>query len=193
MLIPDGYAQANLRFTGGSAPSGAQIVLGVDVRGTTDSPSEVAQTLYEAYAIGPLTVSVNTLILAAVDVKFGPTLTGPSGTFTGATTGTLAVTGIQPGTALLVDKNTAAGGRSGRGRVFMPGVTEADVDASGNVGAAYRSAAQAQWFEFGTGMTAAGIPLVVLHSAGAPITTPTPITSFSVQARVATQRKRLRR
>jgi hypothetical protein len=93
--------------------------------------------------------------------------------------------------ATLIRKTTALAGRRGRGRFYLPPITmdefatsKAGVIASSSL-AAMQLAANA-WFDHGE-------PFVILHDSLPSSLAPTPITSFVVDGRIATQRRRLRR
>lgn len=114
-------------------------------------------------------------------------------------------TGTQPGllssasppanVAVLCHKRTAVGGRRNRGRLFLPWfVIETNVAEDGVIDGSTVSAIQTALNNWRTTLVTASLPPVVLHSVG--LTTPgapTPITSFQVDALVATQRRRLGR
>lgn len=96
--------------------------------------------------------------------------------------------------AVLVRKVTAVGGRRNRGRFFLPGwLPETSADENGVINStdlANRQTYATSWFNEIN--TVSGVTdVVVLHSA-APAT-PTVVTSFSVQNKIATQRRRMRR
>lgn len=82
--------------------------------------------------------------------------------------------------------------------MYLPGINEANVDHAGNINAGNVDFAQTAfdgWYEFLTaGVGARLYPPVVLHrSEGAGVEpAPTPITMFTVESKIATQRRRLR-
>jgi hypothetical protein len=106
--------------------------------------------------------------------------------------GTGAGDGLVCNTGLLVRKDTAAGGRKNRGRMFVPpfNLAESAVDVGGTVTASVVAGQQTGWNEFYTAIVAAEVPPWLLHSD--PADSPTPISSFSVQSKAATQRRRIR-
>ncbi len=193
MIIPAGYAQVNWKFGGSSCPLGAQVTCGVEIGATPVTPGALAAFLRDAWDDTMQDVQVSTCTHTSTLVKYGPTVTGPSAEVFSATVGSLGVNGIAPNVALLVSKVTAQGGRAGKGRFFMPGMTEADTTQGGDVDAAYLAAAQTAANELYGALEAVTQGPVVLHGPGIPQLAPTPITGFSVQARVATQRRRQRR
>lgn len=121
------------------------------------------------------------------------TLTGPIiADYVLNTVGTVTAAVPPPNLSLLVSKNTASGGRKNRGRLYMPTavVFETEVNHAGVLSAITTSAYQAVWDAFWTQLDGDGFPPWLLHSD--PADTPTPITAFTVQSLMATQRRRMR-
>lgn len=194
MEIPSGYAQANLAFTGTGFPTGAEITLGLDVSVYAGTPNDAALDVAQSWN----TVGIDALVppschLTSVEVKYGPSATGPTGLWTGDIAGTASGEQMQPGTAILVRKITALGGKAGRGRFYHPGVIEEQVTAAGDLTSTPLSNWQSALDDWLSTLQAADLSPVVLHAAGSPLSTPTPITALQVDGRVATQRRRLRR
>ena len=110
--------------------------------------------------------------------------------------GTLvASTALAPqNTAALIQKGTQRPGRSGRGRMYWPTLTDSDVDNVGIVTPAVKTRLLAMLNALTAAITAAEgfVWPVVLHS-----TTgggePDRITSFTVSNQAATQRRRMRK
>jgi hypothetical protein len=120
----------------------------------------------------------------------GPDDTGPSALHSAVEPGAGDSAAAPPNVSVLVRKNTALGGRKGRGRMYIPGVAEADSDGAGVMSSVRQAAWQAQADTFLVAAALGGLAGVVLHEDA---TTPTPIISLAVDGRVATQRRRLRR
>lgn len=192
VAIPNGYAQVNFRFSGSALPNGAEVTLAISTATGPDTPEEVAEVLGDLWDSTILFGQSSFVVHRDTLVKFGPTATGPSATHASGLSGEAAATTVPPNVAYLVRKQTALGGRSGRGRMYVPGANEATITAAGVVDPATRAAQQGLWDDFLEGMETALILPVVLHGPGAPISAPTPITAFTVDASVATQRRRLR-
>ena len=100
-----------------------------------------------------------------------------------------------PNTAVLIKKTTASGGRRNRGRMYVPGFgLRSLVTPAGIIDPAYLADLQTNLDDFlalinaGTGFNATN--LGVLHSE--PPSAPAVITSLTAEAKVATQRRRLR-
>src|SRR5918994_3056760 len=120
MLIPSGYAQVNWIFAGDGLPHGAEVTLGIDYSGFTGTIDEIAEQCWNAWdetVIGVQTVST---VLTGCRVQAGPNATGPFSEFLGTSAGNLTLDALTPNCAVLVTKQTAQGGRSGRGRMFIP-------------------------------------------------------------------------
>lgn len=121
---------------------------------------------------------------------------GPIGEALSGTIGAGFTSTLPTNTAILVRKNTGLGGRRNRGRMFLPPAFagEGDVSGLGLLSTVRRDAIQAAMndlYDNLSGLAAPHLPPVLFHSEIP--TTPTPITSFSVQTLVATQRTRMRR
>lgn len=189
VVIPSGFCQATVNFGGNGLAFPGAVVLGFDQGGGAD-PDDVAETIYDTWASTILTLQTSAITLESVLVKFGPNTTGPSGEHTGAEVGGLSGQGSPSNCAYLVRKNTALGGRRGRGRMYIPGCLETSVGSDGAILEPDLANIQDQVTAFGAALVLAGLPMVVLHSDA---TTPTPVTTLVVQAVIATQRRRLRR
>ena len=190
MIIPVGYAQVTHIFSSGFLPYGAVTTYGIGDIGLFPDLNALASDLYDAFqdhVMGNLSSSVNH---DTCRVKAGPNETGPVGEFTGVEVGGAGGTFASPNLAYLVEKHTALGGRKGRGRMFLPGVTEGGIGGSGDLDLTVLgdfTTNLANWLDALGGV---GVEPVVLHSDE---TAPTPITAFVIDPKVATQRNRLRR
>lgn len=194
MIIPAGYAQVNLIFTGVDLPTGAECTFGVDNIANNLTPQELAQEVYLQADTADLrdmwTVGVN---LSSILVKVGPNATGPSHLEPGSLQGTATGQSVGPNTAWLVHKSTNFGGRAGRGRMYIPGCSESLVTTSGEANGTTATVFTNLLEAFRTGMATSDCVLHLLHGAGSPLTVPTEITGLACDQRVATQRRRNRR
>lgn len=191
-LIPVGFAQSNIRFAGVQYPNGAEVVMGHNVTVGGLTPQDVADLVRSNVQANLMDqMSQNTTFIGVL-VKFGPVATGPSAFSAANTPGTLPGEGAAPNTSYLIRKNTAFGGRAGRGRMYLPGVTEPDCLLGGVLDTPRRDALELAMEDFRAQLATDAIPAELLHSVGSPLSTPSSITSFAVDARVATQRRRLR-
>lgn len=193
MEIPSGFAQANLKFTGSSVPTGAEITLGLDIAGYAGTPTDAAGDVTDAWATAVMMqFYVPTCTLTGVLVKFGPNEDGPSAEIAVSRTGTDSGNGASPQVSALVQKRTAFGGRKNRGRFYLPGIAEGRLDQSGVFTSAFVDDLTDSLELFRTELIAASLDPVVLHAV--PSADPIrPITALLPQSVAATQRRRQRR
>lgn len=193
MEIPVGFAQANFQYTGADVPSGAEWTMGFDVTNFAGDAQDLADLCVIAYNSNDLDqLHTADVSLTNVHVKFGPTTTGPSADSATASPGSASGNTCPPQVTALLRKITALGGRAGRGRLYFPGVPEAQVSGSGLLSDAWVNGLAAE-MDATMAQIAIGLAIpVLLHAAGSPISTPTPITGFSTAGRCATQRRRNR-
>lgn len=193
MIIPVDFAQVNLIFTGPGVPTGAEVTFGVDNSVGSYTAALLADAVDTAFSDSFVAFSIAEGVnLTSIKVKKGPNATGAMFIEPSGNDGQGDPTGA-PNLAFLIRKETAIGGRAGRGRMFLPGVPETSVDPGGQITSTAVTNLQGQLDNFLLELEGVDLPLVVLHSAGSPISTPTPITGLSVQTTGATQRQRLRR
>nr|CRY96639.1 hypothetical protein [uncultured prokaryote] len=95
--------------------------------------------------------------------------------------------------AILIRKNTGLGGRRNRGRIYCPpfNMDESSVDAMGVILPANVAYIQGLWTFFLSELTGSDLAPRLFHSE-APFT-PSPVTGFSVQGILGTQRRRMRK
>jgi hypothetical protein len=107
------------------------------------------------------------------------------------TTGTSSEDIAPPNCTLLVKKNTSAGGRKNRGRMYVgPGLLQNDaLSDAGFILTTFQIAYQAMFDAWFSDIDGAGFTPVLFHSGPE---TPTEIIGFSVESQIATQRRRLR-
>lgn len=198
VIIPVGYAQANLKFTVNGKIAPMVMTLGI---GPNDAltANQIALAVQGAWTTGdaPFNAAnldhvVNDYSFVGVDVTLmdesGPLLGSSSTIVTGAAT----QDGSVINSAVLVRKGTNAGGRKNRGRFYMPpfSLYDVNVDINGNIDQVIVTALQGEMSAFRTNLVSGEVTPYLLHSDVN--TQPTEITSFTVQSRVATQRRRLR-
>jgi len=105
--------------------------------------------------------------------------------------GTQASSNAPQNTAQLLRKRTARAGRKGQGRMYVPGIAENKVSDAGAVEPTMITSINNEAAAFLTDLNAAGTPMVLLHTTAAD-GAPNLVTSFVADAKVATQRRRLR-
>ena len=189
MIIPVGYGQVNLRFTGSALPNGAEITFGFqNVAATTpDVVAGIIDGLWGTLTMGSL--YAGDVTLSSIRVKHGPNASGPDFELPVDWDGTASGESSAPNTAALIKKHTALGGRKHAGRMFQPGIPEVEISAAGLLDGGVATSMQSDWQAFLTGMDAADVPLALLHSDA---TAPDLILGLTVDSLVATQRRRLR-
>lgn len=192
MLIPVGYAQINLKFTGVGAPFGAQMTFGVQNE-NEETPSEVIDDVIQSVTTADLFGNVSSAVgVTSILCKLGPNKTGGMLELPANLPGKVGAQASPPQVCYLVRKTTLTGGRMAQGRWFIPGVPEAGVDASGIVSNEYVTATQTALDSFLNQLQTRGIPMFLLHTDEASGMEPIPVARLAMQTRVATQRRRLR-
>lgn len=197
VLIPEGFAQVALRFMVTGDPEPMFVTFGVHLESAPSAETVANGAVAEWVASGLMgRQSSSTTItgaIAAVGQDGGPPIIGEA---SASTAGSQSGDAFPPNVALLIRKRTALGGRRMRGRMYVPGIPESDTDSSNGVIAASRQTAwQTAAANFLAGIAASSwaTAMVVLHSTGltaAPV--PTTVSNLVVDAKVATQRRRLR-
>lgn len=189
MTIPADYGQATLKYSGAALAYPAANVFGFANAGA-ETAEDAAGVIESAWTGTVMPLLCDEVTLDSVLVKLGPDATGPSFELSSSTAGGDADNPDRANTAYLVRKNTDFGGRMGRGRMYLPGVNEADVADFGTVSGAKVTALDTELEDFLAALALGGIPMVLLHGD---TTTPYPVTSLTAQSVTATQRRRMRR
>lgn len=209
MIIPEGFAQITVRFEGNGAPRGAAVVYGVENL-TGQTALQIATAARGAWNTGLMALLNSSVSATTWLAKLGPVETGPSAEVGGAIAGGVAsADGANPAMSFLVTKNTDRGGRRGKGRMYLPGVTDTQVSNNGTITALTVTNLQTELNELRTNHIVANIPMVLLHGPPTVWTlvdgqprrvpiggnfndTPDHVTSLVLDDTVATQRRRLR-
>lgn len=191
--IPPGYAEIAIQFNLGIDPEPMFSFLGVKLASGTTPTSALTNTYTSTCA-----AALDNVLSSAYSVGPGWVTWGQDGgdvkidSANPPDTGLGTASALPNNTAVLVRKVTAAGGRRGRGRMYIPGIVEGDVDAAGGINNTPRAAWQTAIDAMFTNLV--GLPsidaLALLHDT-APFG-PNDITSLEVQLKVATQRRRMR-
>lgn len=189
MIIPSGFSQVNLQFTGTAHPTGAEVTFGVDNNGSL--PDVVGNGVANALASsGVQSNFITTSIISMIHVKNGPNATGPFSDVPVNLPGGTGTAGTSPNVAALIKKSTNLGGRRGQGRCFWPGVAESQIAETGIMLASFLIALQTDLNSLLSDLVTEGFPMVLLHNDA---TAPDPVIGFTVQTIGATQRRRMRR
>jgi len=190
VVIPSGFAQASFDFVQVDAPFTQTCTLGVDVQGFAGDGPDACAALYLAWQNSFLAHQNASVRLSAVRIKYGPTATGPSFETTGESVGGQSGNPASSNVAYLIHKNTALGGRQGRGRLYIPGVTESFINAGGSVDSTMFPNLSGDCGDFFADLIAADLPPMLLHGDAL---APTDILNFEPDPRCGTQRQRMRR
>lgn len=192
MLIPEGYLQANLMFSGNGLSGGAQVTWGFKNELEDKTPAVVAAIIQSSWDEHCMSMFTNNLVFDGAFVKFGPNATGPDGFSPSGNVGTDAGTSVPPQVAILVKKLTDSGGRANRGRAYLPPVRATHIDGDGNVDSDFAAGVVSNLNDWQTDIFAEDLTPVLLHGESSPVVTPTPLTHLVCELRVATQRGRVR-
>lgn len=194
--IPDGFALCATALAHSTVVRPAFITYGVSSAFFSDDV---------ALANAVQTATYNALkALIDTNVTFGPTTVrvghGAAEPTVGVSTGvpplgTRAGTSPSPNVAILCSKLTSRGGRRGRGRTYLPwAVSTTDIQESGALISAWVTTVNTALASWKSGLAAASIPMVLLHSEGeSPAGAPNEVTSMVCSPLVGTQRRRMGR
>lgn len=209
MTLYEGYARVTHKFTGTGVPTGAAIVYAVKLESGL-TPVQVANAAHDAWGDFPIGWQSSTVTLSQTLVKFGPDETGADGTSTDAArVGAAGGASTAPNISTLVTKRTLLGGRRGKGRLYMPGLVEANVDQAGLLLGTYVTGLQTTMDSWLADLSTRTIPLYLEHEPTStwiivdgrprrfpslvPAPAPTAVVSLAVSPTAATQRRRMRR
>lgn len=191
LIIPPGFAQAEFRWSLLNDPEEMVFTLGVSMAaftGPVDAAEDLATLCDTAFPAGqraPQYTFVGTTVRVGQDG--GPPVIAE------ASRNVVGTAGTQPlpnNCAALVRKVTGRGGRSGRGRMFIPPFSLPDdgVDARGMMN-------EGTFTQLGTQLGAlfTGADWFLFHDELSPAPlTPDAIIQFAPQVQIATQRRRMR-
>lgn len=196
-IIPPGYAEAALRLDLANDPDPMYITFGIDISEAGGDFDAVAESIFTA-TLGTLEDVISSeYTIPGVRLSIGQDGGGSLSGYFPFSAIIEGEDGPNPSTqnvAYLIQKRTGTLGRQGRGRMFVPGVTEGQVGPTGLLTDAQRDALDLAWNTWLDQLAGGdpGTPMVLLHSEGVELA-PTPVLSLVTDQRVATQRRRLRR
>jgi hypothetical protein len=189
MIIPVGFGQANLFFTGDDCPRGAQVTFGFS-NDTPLSALDAAGVIAGIAASDLMPQFSSAVTLEQVKVKLGPNDTGDEALVAAGVAGSVSGDGYSPQVAALVVKQTALGGREGRGHMFLPGLYEGASTGAGRFAATPLSNWQDTVDSFLDDLSSAAVPMYLLHNSA---TAPTAVQALQVAPLFASQRRRIRK
>lgn len=196
LIIPPGYGLASIVFTSSVGTGPFVTTIGLDLRDAGGQFVLAANKTKSQYGTAFAALTDNRMVLDRVSILVGQD--GEAGSVDSNSPPTPMTRSGDAGPvamAVIARKVTNRLGRSGRGRMFLPGTcTEAGVDADGGLTTAFRTAHATALTAFRTGMEGASdfpIPLVLLHGPTGPVT-PTPIVGLTPSDLVGWVRGRIR-
>lgn len=191
MPVPVGYAECAIPARYDAGGSYGYVVFGVENNTIFTNPATIADEIWGVFSTTLLALLDDTIQWGPVEVSVGTSSGDLSGVGVGTASGGATINSPPPNAAVLVTKSTNTGGRRGRGRMYWPWAADESTVGEGGVWAGSAVANfQAACDDFLADLTTADLPMVILHRDGG---VPSPVTQLTVQALLATQRRRLRR
>ncbi len=202
LLVPQGYAHVihSLGWLGDPEPMA--VTYGVDIDDTTPptDPAALAGTLNNIFDNEIMPYLWTGITLLGTEVRW-QNQAAPAepviGFYSLPTTGDDATTVLPQNSAFLIHKRTSFAGKTGRGRMYIPGVAEQRADNTGVLTATTISGLNVRLEAWRAALVgdASILSMVILHDsigAGA-VLPPYAVSSLNVDNVIATQRRRLRR
>lgn len=195
LIIPEDFGQLTFHMSSSETAGAVVCTLGVGI-GTSNELGDTVNHAAAAWSnlIMPLITNTITFTGASLLARRSNLLERWDSTVEAPQAGGNGPAQLPDNCAILVQKKTAFAGKRNRGRIYMPGVDEGSV-VRNTLGEIALIGLQSAWDAFGTELkldegtyNAPMLPVILHHSAGAP----TEINNFVVQARLATQRGRMR-
>lgn len=180
------FTQATAVFSGQGMPHGAVTTFGIGTPTTTEAFEGVAAALTTLHQV----MSSSEVRLEEVRFKIGPVATGPTFVEAVGQNGGDSTAQVSPNTATLIEKQV--NGLSGRlwGRSFWPGLPEDVVNSSGALTSTWINSRNSDLDTFQDAVETLTSGLWIFPADGSD---PNPVAALRIDARAATQRRRLRR
>ena len=197
VVIPVGYGQMSMVFTCSGAPQPVMWTHGFRDDNPIPSPVTAAATWRAALTAAGRPYAAGNFSTGYIMVAVKATIMTATGPIIGEdpvnVAGTLAAGECPVNTAVLMQKATARGGRRGRGRAYLPpcNVSEVNIGPSGTIANAQLVALQALFTAAYVSIDATDYPPYLLHDFSE--VPPDHVDAWTLQARVATQRTRMRK
>lgn len=196
-FIPEGFGEIVVTYSQTGTTRPAQWTIGVEPP-PAQPPAEYLNDVITSWSAAGRVLASNSFDARAtaisarltVQTSTGPVIYEQALGVTGTRTGEAQ----PPNVAVLIRRNTARGGRRGRGRLYLPSayLSEVDVQEGGVIASARRTELQTIATNIAVGAVGAGLGVpVLLHNDG--VVPPDEIESMVVQNLVATMRRRLRK
>lgn len=189
ITIPDGYGEVALTLRNENSARLEAITFGMQVDVDTVQTNDLWSSTIHAFAEAILQDATSSIHCSGGTVTFfnGAGHTGSVPFSIAQVDGAASGDTMTPNVAYLYQKQSIVLGRSGRGRFFLPGVSESHVDGGGNVDPTFLTAQRNHATSALAGLADAG-GMFILSKDG-----PVPVTKLVPEAMVATQRRRLRK
>ena len=202
LSIPPGFGSAAIIFNGSGGTAPYVTTIGVDLSGAGGDFVAAANSVMTAYSIAFGDDWASSLTLEKVNLAVGQD--GPGGSVesdvppkAGAKGGEFPPIAM----AVIAKKVTNSLGRSGRGRMYLPGLArEIDINENGTLGGDVVTALNGALENFLLTLStpalnspgSVAVPAVLLHSKGLGAPVPTPIVGMSLASKIGWIRGRLR-
>ena len=193
-VIPAGYARVTQFFSVPGTAGPAMVTFGCHP-GNGDNPNDLASDIRGFFVarLGP--TITNTTFIDQTSVLYNDAGTFLVGQATGLDNGSLSGAALPPQNAIIAKKLTGLAGRRFRGRWYIPGLQESDVDEKGFISSTRRASLDTAVGNIVSDLIARTptSPMVLLHAPGQSATpSPTVVNATIVEQLIATQRRRLR-
>lgn len=197
LVIPNGFSNVQLTIQNTGAGASANSSIAVGIERTTHLDQAAVADLANRFrdALAPIVDTAWLLGPTHINETWDDVLYSWDDTGTEAGTHSSA-SYTSPAIAYVVSKQTGIAGRKFRGRCFMPGVSEADVDESGTLAGAAVNLVTAAFEDLRSDLLAAAslVDVVLFHDSETPgSVVPTSIVAFACRTVVGTMRPRQRR
>lgn len=195
--IPTGYGQVTFVFQPFGTAQNVVITHGFHDTARGSDPTDAADDYHTVMTAAGRPFETSNIGTQWTFVRVDTVIQSPTGPLLGThpvgVQGTLVVEALPLNCAFLVAKTTSRGGRRGRGRMFVPpmSVAEGNIGPTGVIVGASLTAQQAKWTAARTAAAAGLFPPFLLHDTSE--IAPDAVNLWTLQARIATQRTRLRR
>jgi hypothetical protein len=197
LIVPPGYGAWSFKFSQIGVTGTPLVTLGfaVDTPPYTQANNDEALIAFGNVAKALYPSDVHIIGLSTLVGNDGPLFRFVTASDIPGTRSNVSIT--PPNTTYLVKKESGFAGRQYRGRMYFPYVLESDTNDDGSL----VGAAQTILNTLATNLLSDMIDptlintseLVILHAEAATVPDPTPITAFTGETFVATQRRRLKR
>lgn len=191
-ILPTSLCQATLNFTGTAVPRGAAVVLWFYKTEIAGGPEVGADSIITAYEESIAGVVNANCTLTSVRMLWGVDGEALNVVVPASVGGDVVGDAMPQNVAYLARKNTAIGGRHGRGRSYWPGVPEDASTIGGRLGVTYQGYWADACDDFFAKTTANLMVMALAYRDEEDTWHHTEVTSYTGDFTLATQRRRLR-